>query len=589
MPAQAFGERSSRVAARFPTLDAVFADVGNLKEAYPRLVERRMRGDLFYGMLLWEDPRSRLAFDVSPSLLTQFSDLDQRRAAFDALAAGTLVVSGTPVAQLTAFDAATTALAREFAEFASAQLFWSSNERERFAAQFGRRRTCTEILASPERIPDFSAVTPAEPRVVIWAPELPAAATGLLAFAFEEWRGDVFVVCAGGDAPRVRAEYLDAGDPHVGDLLSGAALVVTASLSDPGAALAFAQRNVPQLVASTSGAHEAIRGAVVYEPSQWRSVYAGALRACGRPTELRAQIGQPPPLRISVSDWSKSAPLVSAIIVTYNRQVELEGALAAVAAQTYPNIQTVVVNDGGEPVAGVCARFPHMNIKLLDRKENVKHIRAMNVGIEACDGEYICACADDDRFFPDHVERLTDALERTGALVAHTNCIAHYTKRLPEGSRVDIGFNGSVYIDGLDPTFALVATSINPTSFMMRKKLYEQIGLWDPETGYADYDIQLRMSLVSLFVHVDHFTTSWVLYDDADSFAATMVGERAHSSLRRIFDKYPAAGRPAIEQARRNLEEVVRKRQAGTKYLFLPTFYMPGFRAGEGGDSIVSI
>ena len=588
MPAQAFGERSARVAARFPTLDAVFADAGNLKEAYPELVARRMRGDLFYGMLLWEDPRSRLAFDVSPSLLAQFSDLDQRRAAFDALAAGTLVVSGTPVSQLTAFDAATTVLAREFAEFASAQLFWSSHERERFVTQFGRRRTCTEILQGPQAIPEFSPALPREPRVVIWAPEFAASATGLLAFAFEEWRGDVFVVCAGGDAPRVRAQYLDAGDPHVGDLLSGAALVVTASLSDPGDAMAFAQRNVPLLVASTSGAHEAIQGAAVYEPSQWRSVYAGALRACGRPTELRSPIADPPPLRITSTNWTKSAPLVSAIILTYNRPDELEGALAAVAAQTYPNIQTVVVNDGGDPVAGVCARFPNMNIKLLDRTENVKHIRAMNIGIEACDGEFICACADDDRFFPDHIERLTDALMRSGGLVAHTNCLAHYTKRLPEGGRVDVGFNASVYVDGLDPTFALVATSINPTSFMMRKKLFDQIGLWDPETGYADYDLQLRMSLVGVFVHVDHLTNSWVLYDDADSFAASMVGERAHSSLRRIFDKYPATGRPAIEQARRNLEEVVRKRQQGTKYLFLPTYYMPGYRAGEGGDSIVS-
>jgi hypothetical protein len=573
MNARAFGERAERVAARVPELDAMFAQLDTLDTAYPEAVRMRREGCLFYGMVLWEDPRARIAFDLAPALLAQFSTLDERRSVFDSLAAGDLNVNGRSVRDLWAIDPTTAQRAREFINLATGQLFWSASERERFAQLFGRRRAVCETLTAPHRLPEFTSAIPRRTRVVIWAPELPAAATALLAFAFEEWRDEVFVVCAEGDVPSVRAQYIDAGDAQAVEILSGAALVVDASLSDPGAALAFAQRNVPLLIASTSGAQEYVRDAVVYEPSQWRTVYSGALRACGRASELRdAHPVIPPSLRVSARHWSKDPPLVSIVVPTYNRPDELAEALEAFAAQTYPNVQVVVVNDGGVSVADVCARFPHVNIKLLDRKENVKPVAAFNVGFRAADGKYVCTCPDDDRFFPDHVERLVDALECGGAMIAHSNCLAHYIRIDSEGRKIDVGYNASTYVDEIDPSAALVATSVNMISAMVRKDLYERLGYWDAKTDYADYDIQLRMSLCGVFLHVDHFTNAWTVREDASNFSASLTGESAFAALRYIFDKHPIDDRPLVEQARRSVEETVRRRTPGMKYLFPPTF-----------------
>jgi hypothetical protein len=55
-----------------------------------------------------------------------------------------------------------------------------------------------------------------------------------------------------------------------------------------------------------------------------------------------------------------SVPLVSVIVRTTGRP-ELAEALASIAAQSYRNIEVVVVNAGGTPLAGVgerCDPFP---------------------------------------------------------------------------------------------------------------------------------------------------------------------------------------------------------------------------------------
>src|SRR5579872_1145193 len=313
---RAFGPRAERTAALLPEVDAIFCDVRNLADAYPSLVQARTNGELFYGMLLWDDPRSAVAFELAVSLLAQYSHIEERQAVFDALAAGTLKVNTSAVTALRGFDARTVTLAAELTRYASAQLFFSHEERERFARDFGRRAQ-GEIAYAAHRLPDFHRASPVESTVVIWAPDLQASQTALLAFAFEEWRGDVYVVCAGGGPPPLRARYLDGASERVAELLASAALVVDASLSDPGAALAFAQREIPLLTPATNGAHDLIRGNVVYAPWDWRSVFFGALRACGRPTELRAPPRVLPPT-LAVSDLVRTSalPLASIVVTT---------------------------------------------------------------------------------------------------------------------------------------------------------------------------------------------------------------------------------------------------------------------------------
>lgn len=106
---------------------------------------------------------------------------------------------------------------------------------------------------------------------------------------------------------------------------------------------------------------------------------------------------------------TQSSPLVSAVIPTYNRTERLRRAVRSVAAQTYGNIELVVVDDNSvTPASEVIDDID------LDGLVRVKHIRheenrganaARNNGIRAAEGEYVAFLDDDDTWEPEKTER----------------------------------------------------------------------------------------------------------------------------------------------------------------------------------------
>lgn len=106
-------------------------------------------------------------------------------------------------------------------------------------------------------------------------------------------------------------------------------------------------------------------------------------------------------------------PLISVIIPTVRRPQRLWRALASVAAQTYPQVEAVVVNDGGLDAGALVDRY-RAEFRRPARYVNLHPNRglagARNAGILAAVGTWIALLDDDDRFLPDHLARLALAL-----------------------------------------------------------------------------------------------------------------------------------------------------------------------------------
>jgi len=95
----------------------------------------------------------------------------------------------------------------------------------------------------------------------------------------------------------------------------------------------------------------------------------------------------------------------------------LERAIRSVFAQTYENIQLVVVDDGSDrETAEVLERIGReytsakaMVVIRLARAQGA--CRARNLALDACEGAFVTGLDDDDYFLPDRISRLTAAFD----------------------------------------------------------------------------------------------------------------------------------------------------------------------------------
>ncbi|MFC8597465.1 glycosyltransferase family 2 protein [Isoptericola sp. NPDC057191] len=115
-----------------------------------------------------------------------------------------------------------------------------------------------------------------------------------------------------------------------------------------------------------------------------------------------------------------SAPLVSVVVATDRGGPHLAEALASVRDQTYPRVQTVLVDDGSADPAAlrrITDEFPEVAVH---RQENAGVSVARNAGVRRTDGDLLVFLDDDDRWHPERLARQVAALDaRPDAVLAY--------------------------------------------------------------------------------------------------------------------------------------------------------------------------
>ncbi len=106
-------------------------------------------------------------------------------------------------------------------------------------------------------------------------------------------------------------------------------------------------------------------------------------------------------------------PLVSVVIPYFHMERFVEETFASVAAQTYPRIETIVVNDGSlreqdASLAALASRYQF----LLVTQINSGLGQARNLGVELSRGKYVLPLDPDDALMPSFVERAVEVLEK---------------------------------------------------------------------------------------------------------------------------------------------------------------------------------
>ncbi|MEP7293512.1 MAG: PIG-L family deacetylase [Chloroflexota bacterium] len=192
----------------------------------------------------------------------------------------------------------------------------------------------------------------------------------------------------------------------------------------------------------------------------------------------------------SLSDY----PLVSIITRTKDRPLILREALSSVLMQSYPNLEVIVINDGGSDISAVVDEFrPYMPIQHRNLEKPIGRSAAGNLGVSLSKGKYINFLDDDDILYFTHVERLAGYLHTTGEQFAYSDCeLGTYQWN---GERHTLKAPKSLYMGVYyDRDRLYLGNYIPIMTAMFTRELWDKSGQLDATLDtYEDWDLWLRM------------------------------------------------------------------------------------------------
>ena len=133
--------------------------------------------------------------------------------------------------------------------------------------------------------------------------------------------------------------------------------------------------------------------------------------------------------------------LISIIVPIYKVEVYLDKCVRSIAAQTYENLEIILVDDGSpDNCPAMCDAWAEKDRRVrVIHKENGGLSDARNAGLAIATGEYISFIDSDDYIAPEFIAQLLAALQRTGADIAEcatayvdeTGCILQHRNTTP--------------------------------------------------------------------------------------------------------------------------------------------------------------
>lgn len=212
------------------------------------------------------------------------------------------------------------------------------------------------------------------------------------------------------------------------------------------------------------------------------------------------------------------SPRVSIIVRTRRRPTLLRRALDDIFEQTFEDLEIIVVDDsepGGEAalvIDGLPAR-QRQRIVLISRA-GLDHGRWLsgNAGVERARGEYLVLHDDDDLWHPRFLAttvRLLDEDPEAGGACVRTEIFIERPAR-DGGLETTDRYPFLPDLAGITLTEMMRANRIVPISFLYRRTLHEQLGLYDQSLSVlGDWEFYLRVLTWHPIRLIDEVLASW--------------------------------------------------------------------------------
>lgn len=220
-----------------------------------------------------------------------------------------------------------------------------------------------------------------------------------------------------------------------------------------------------------------------------------------------------------MDDFKKLKPLVSVVIPTYKRFNTILESVQSVLNQTYKNIEIIVVDDNGKGTEFqkrtelmLKSHIENGNIKYIVHEVNRNGSAARNTGFKFSSGEYINFLDDDDKFYPEKIEKQVQRLENSDENIGATYCNSITIRNRAFSNKIHKSESNLSKEGNLCKEYLLGKALFNTSTILFKRKALETINGFDESfIRHQDYEIMIRF-----FRHYNIVCTSLqplVIYD----------------------------------------------------------------------------
>jgi glycosyltransferase involved in cell wall biosynthesis len=221
-----------------------------------------------------------------------------------------------------------------------------------------------------------------------------------------------------------------------------------------------------------------------------------------------------------------TGPLVSVIIPNYNYAGYIGEALESVLAQTYSNVEVIVVDDESPDNSLEVLTHYGDRIKVIAQK-NSGVAAARNTGVAACSGEMVAFLDADDVWLPEKLEKQMKKMAADGEIG-----LVHCSMTLidPSGEVCGEIANGKEGRVASDLLLFESGTVIGAGSTaLVRREIFHAIGGFDTRLSTAaDWDLSYRIAVDHKIAFVPE---PLVLYRTHNSNMHSNIGAMEHDML----------------------------------------------------------
>lgn len=256
---------------------------------------------------------------------------------------------------------------------------------------------------------------------------------------------------------------------------------------------------------------------------------------------------------------SPATPLVSVIVLTWDRRDLLSETLGSVLAQTLGDLEVVVVdNESQDGTAEYVASHADPRVRYIRNANGGSLSVNRNVGIRRSRGRWVAFCDDDDLWYPDKLERQIDvAAKRPEAgiicadvmLFDEAGEIGRYVGERP----------------GTDIAFEDLAGGHNPvmlSSVMVARDAFDKLGMWDESLGVRTVeDWQMWLAAAAAGVPIAYVDAPLVRYRIHAGMASHRDSRDTVDAQRRALERLLERGALTAQQGERVAAGLRRKRR----------------------------